>query len=256
MMDVKRGMLDWNALERRLGREVGIRYAAGLRAEIPRRMEEVLRAMEAGDMSVVERLAHSLQGMAANLHIPEAQAAALAVEEAARNQDMGRLPALVAAMAESMSRVTRLLEEGLSHNVLDQREEVMRILVAEDDFSARLVLQRLLKDYGTVDVAVDGREAVDAFGSAMDVGEPYRLVCLDIMMPEMDGLDALRQIRAMEERQGILSTQGAKIIMTTALDDPKSVVEAFRGLCDTYLVKPIDKENLRLALVQVGVVGE
>jgi two-component system chemotaxis response regulator CheY len=64
------------------------------------------------------------------------------------------------------------------------------------------------------------------------------------MMPEMDGQQALKQIRALEEAKGILSTDGAKIIMTTALGDMKNVMTAFSGLADDYMVKPIDKAKL------------
>lgn len=249
-------MLDWKALERRLGRELAVRYTASLISEIPRRIEQAHQALAEGDIGRLERVAHSLKGMAANLGVSAARTAALAVEEAARSGDPSNVPALVAAMAAAMSQVVAALEEGVAQIPKGSKEGVMRILVAEDDFSARMVLQRLLKEYGSVDVAVDGREAVDAFRAALETGDPYQVVCLDIMMPEMDGLDALREIRAIEERQGIISTHGAKIIMATALDDPKNVVEAFKGLCDTYLVKPIDKESLRMALVRVGILGE
>lgn len=247
-------MLDWNGLERRLGQELGRRYATNVISEIPRRIEQAHDAVAAGDSSRLERVAHILKGMAANLGAAAAQRAALAVEEAART-GTPHLPALVASMATAMSQVVAALEEKVAQMPKGPKGASMRILVAEDDFSARMVLQHLLKEHGSVDVAVNGREAVDAFRAALEAEEPYQVVCLDIMMPEMDGLEALREIRATEARLGIASAHGAKIIMTTALDDPKNVIEAFKGLCDTYLVKPIDKENLRIALVRVGVIG-
>lgn len=249
-------MLDWKAMEARLGPELALRYGASLKGEMPRRLEEAHEALARRDAHALERAAHSLKGMAANLGAPAARAAALAVEEAARTMDWQRLPALVAAMAQETAAALAALDEAMARSQRPNQEETMRILVAEDDFSARLVLQRLLKDYGSVDVAVDGREAVEAFRAALEAGEPYRLVCLDIMMPDLDGQEALRQMRALEAERGIRSTCGAKIVMTTALDDPKTVVEAFKGLCDTYLVKPIDKEALRLAMARVGLLEE
>jgi two-component system chemotaxis response regulator CheY len=60
----------------------------------------------------------------------------------------------------------------------------------------------------------------------------------------MDGREAVRRVRAMEEDQGILSNYGAKIIMTTAVDEIREVIHCFQELCDAYLVKPIDLAQL------------
>jgi len=120
----------------------------------------------------------------------------------------------------------------------------MKSLIVEDDFTSRLLLQELLAPYGQCHIAVNGREAVFAYRMALDAGQPYDLICLDIMMPEMDGQTALKEMRAMEELRGIDSTHGAKIIMTTALGDIKNVAAAYQQLCDGYLVKPVDKAKL------------
>jgi two-component system chemotaxis response regulator CheY len=134
----------------------------------------------------------------------------------------------------------------------------MKTLIVEDEFTSRVLLQGLLGPYGECHVAVNGTEAVQACLAALAAGEPYDLICLDIMMPEMDGLAALNQIRAEEEQRGILSHRGSTIIMTTALDDVRHIVDAFYGLCDGYLAKPIDGAQLlelldRLKLREPGV---
>ena len=67
----------------------------------------------------------------------------------------------------------------------------MRILLAEDNFVTRKLMVAILSQYGECDVAVDGMEAVDAFLMALEDGKPYDLICLDIMMPVMDGFQAL-----------------------------------------------------------------
>jgi two-component system chemotaxis response regulator CheY len=120
----------------------------------------------------------------------------------------------------------------------------LRVLLVEDNFASRLLLQTFLSRYGECHIAVNGREEVEAFHAALERGEPYDLVCMDIMMPEMDGREAVRRIRAMEEARGILSTYGTKIIMTTAVNEIKDVVLCFKELCDAYLVKPIDLSQL------------
>ena len=132
----------------------------------------------------------------------------------------------------------------------------MRVLIVEDDFTSRVLLQKLLAPYGECDVVVDGEEAVEAFSMALAEGEPYRLVCLDIMMPRMDGQRALKTIRRIEKVRGISPRSEAKVVMTTALDSPREVMEAYyQGGCSGYLVKPIEKARLQGLLAEMGLVG-
>ena len=120
----------------------------------------------------------------------------------------------------------------------------MKTLIVEDDFTSRLLLQASLSPYGECHIAVNGREAVEAFQAAGEMGQRYDLICMDIMMPEMDGQEALTQIRRLEDDAGVLSSYAAKIVMTTALGDIGNVMTAFKGLCDAYLMKPIDTAKL------------
>ena len=120
----------------------------------------------------------------------------------------------------------------------------MKSLIVEDEFTSRLLLQEILKSYGPVHIAVNGKEAVEAVRVALEGDDPYGLICLDILMPEMSGQEALRQIRGDEEARGIMSSSGAKILMITAVEDPKNVFAAFGSLCDAYLTKPIHKAKL------------
>jgi len=129
----------------------------------------------------------------------------------------------------------------------------MKTLVADDDFTSRLLLQTFLSRYGECHVAFNGKEAVESFRSAREHGQKYDLICLDIMMPEMDGQAAIRAIREFEEMSGIFS-KSVKIIMTTALGDIENVTEAFEGLCDGYLLKPINTAKLLAQLKGFGLV--
>jgi two-component system chemotaxis response regulator CheY len=131
----------------------------------------------------------------------------------------------------------------------------MKSLIVEDDFTSRLLLQTILARFGQCHIAVNGQEAVDAFRMALKDGFAYDLVCMDIMMPEMDGQEALGRIRDAETAEGILSSSGAKVVMTTALDRPKNVFEAFFELCDGYLVKPIDTTMLLEKLRGFGLIS-
>ncbi len=130
----------------------------------------------------------------------------------------------------------------------------MRTLIVEDDFTSRLLLQTFLSHYGECHVAVNGKEAVQAFRLAGERGCRYDLICMDIMMPEMDGQAALREIRKEEEAGGTMSSSGVKIVMITALDDVKNVVQSFRSLCDGYIFKPIDTGQLLAKLSELALV--
>lgn len=119
----------------------------------------------------------------------------------------------------------------------------MKVLIVEDDFTSRKLLQTILSPYGECDIAVNGKEAVEAFESALKAKAPYDLVCMDIMMPEMDGQEALKKIRSLEKKAGIRGSEEVKVVMTTALDDPKNVVEAYyKGGATSYIPKPIDRQ--------------
>jgi two-component system chemotaxis response regulator CheY len=127
----------------------------------------------------------------------------------------------------------------------------MKILIVEDNFTSRVVLQKLLAEYGECHIAVDGQEALEVFRTALDTNQPYDLICLDVMMPKLDGQKTLSQMRAIEEARKIESTDGATIIMVTALNDMKNVMTAYDSLCDGYLTKPISKASVTGVLQQL-----
>lgn len=130
----------------------------------------------------------------------------------------------------------------------------MKILLAEDDFVTRKFMTGFLSKYGECDVTVDGMEAVDAFMMALEEGEPYDLVCLDIMMPVMDGYQALKGIRNIERERSIPEDQAVKVIMATALNEEKNVKMAFQLGCTIYSAKPIDQEKFEIALKKLGMI--
>lgn len=130
----------------------------------------------------------------------------------------------------------------------------IKILVCEDNFVDRKILCNFLQQYGTVDVAANGREAVEAFKASFAKKNPYSLVCLDINMPEIKGIEVLKAIRNIEEKIEDKAASDSKnhaiVIMTTSAEDPSSILKSFKEQCDGYIKKPVTKEKITTELAK------
>ena len=111
----------------------------------------------------------------------------------------------------------------------------MRALVVEDDFTSRRIVQKILSNFFDCDVAVDGEEALVAFEDSLENGPRYQLICLDIMMPNLDGHEALTKIRALEEKHDIHGLEGVKVIMTSGYTATSSNHPYNRANCSCLL---------------------
>lgn len=130
----------------------------------------------------------------------------------------------------------------------------MKTLLAEDDFASRKFMDKYLSQFGECDVTVDGEEAVDAFMMALEDGDPYDLVCLDVMMPVLDGYQVLKAIRDIEAERGTPREKRVKIIMTTALNEERNVKKAFELGCEAYSGKPIDVDRFEEVLKRLNLI--
>ena len=121
--------------------------------------------------------------------------------------------------------------------------EKQKLLIVEDEFVSRYLLEEFLSSYGTSHSAVDGYEAVLAFKTALTEKRPYNLVCLDIMMPGLDGREVAKEIRRLEKELHV--EIACKVVMTTAVTDEKIKDDMLAsGLCDAYLTKPLQLDKL------------
>jgi two-component system, chemotaxis family, chemotaxis protein CheY len=128
----------------------------------------------------------------------------------------------------------------------------LKTLVVEDDFTSRLLLQTFLSRYGECHIASNGKEAVEAFSTALTRGSPYDVICMDILMPEMNGNEAMRQVRELELAKGVFPGRGVRIIMTSGVKEVQQVFQSFDESCDAYLFKPIDTGKLVKELQAFG----
>jgi two-component system, chemotaxis family, chemotaxis protein CheY len=132
----------------------------------------------------------------------------------------------------------------------------MRILIAEDDLASRKFLTKCLTQFGHCDMTVDGMETLDAFLMAIKDKQPYDLICLDIMMPKVDGVKVLKAIRDIEKQSGIHENERVKVIMTTALAESQLVHKSFEIGCEAYVAKPIDTDKLADIIVGLGLLEQ
>lgn len=130
----------------------------------------------------------------------------------------------------------------------------MRILITDDDPSARKILTRFMQPLGEVDSVEDGRQCLDAYAASLDQGKPYGLILLDIMMPVMNGQETLKAIRALESERKVPYGDEVKVLMVTCLGDTKNVCEAFfKGQATGYVEKPVTMSALYSALENMGI---
>lgn len=125
----------------------------------------------------------------------------------------------------------------------------MKCLIAEDHLLSRRILKELLSPNFDCDIAVNGQEAIDSFQLAHDSKRPYDVIFMDIMMPVVDGMEALLCIRTLERKMEIPPNLAVKVVMTTALDDPHTVIRSLNQCeADSFIVKPLSRQKLALEL--------
>jgi len=117
----------------------------------------------------------------------------------------------------------------------------MRSLIVDDDDIGRLMLVTFMEEFGPCDEAADGQQALQLFDLAEAQGSPYTLICLDIVMPVMNGTVTLHGIRERDAQRG----KRTKVFMISACSSPQDIENAFfEGDCDDYVVKPFQREAI------------
>lgn len=132
----------------------------------------------------------------------------------------------------------------------------MRALIVEDDFASRRIMMKILEPHADVDVAVNGLEALEAFRMALLTGSPYSLICMDLMMPHMDGIETMTKLRGIETEYNVPQGKAVNIIITTAVNDSNFVKKAVEsGKAAACIIKPIEKKRVIAELQKLGLIS-
>ncbi len=129
----------------------------------------------------------------------------------------------------------------------------MKTLVVDDELVSRKKMQAILRNIGDCQAVNSGKEALALFEEAMGAENRYDLICLDIDMPEMDGITVLKSIRKIESEKEIPKEDGVKVIMVSSSSDKTSVVECLKAGCNGYVLKPFDKETVYSKIEGLGI---
>ncbi len=116
----------------------------------------------------------------------------------------------------------------------------MKFLIVDDNKINAKLMSCMIGALGQCDTAESGHDAIAAVKEAWRGWKPYDIILLDIMMPEMNGLEVLCHIRELEGQKNIAEPDRVPIIMVTAASQEKMVRECIREGCDDYIVKPVD----------------
>lgn len=121
---------------------------------------------------------------------------------------------------------------------------MLKVLVVEDEVEIQKLITVFLSSIAACDVAKDGLEGVNKFNASLKSGDHYDLIILDILMPYLDGGSALKKIRQLEKERNVRPANKIKVIILTVLDKNHSVADYFKDICDGYVIKPFDQEDL------------
>lgn len=206
----------------------------------PDRLDAILKPFEQGDDSTARRFGGTGLGLTISDQLARLMDGSIAVvsEVGCGTRFTLRVPLVPGTMADAAPAVVQPVERRSTAST--------RILVAEDHDVNQILMRALLERLGhSVDIAVDGAEAVSKTIMASASGSPYALVFMDMQMPLIDGLEATRLIR----EQGITPAQ-LPIVALTANAFAEDVDACLAAGMQAHVAKPIQQGAIEATIAR------
>jgi CheY-like chemotaxis protein len=173
-------------------------------------------------------------------------------------------PLRAASLAARLSLTPEVVAPGLAGDALIEADPAaspasaqapgLSVLVAEDNEINALLMRSLLTRLGHhAVIATNGEAALESWLAAKSAGAPYDLMLMDIQMPQLDGIETAKRIRALEAGQPARRTPILALTANALVEDRYACFEA--GM-DGFLIKPVDREKLAEALADLTAAQE
>jgi CheY-like chemotaxis protein len=128
-----------------------------------------------------------------------------------------------------------------------------RILIVEDDPVTRALLKFTLERCGFCEECANGKDAIKLINKSIKESKHFHLICLDLMMEEIDGREVLRTLRLIEESN---NAPRSNVLIITGNKDRDSILGSFNDGCEAYVTKPIELKLLKEELRKIGLLKE
>lgn len=124
--------------------------------------------------------------------------------------------------------------------VVETKDQAFKVMVVDDNKNfLKLIEKALTKDTDlNVTTASSGEDAIYHFKNSLLTGSPFRLILMDIVMPGIGGIDALKKIREIEKERKTPRSAQVEVAMISANDDRKTMLDSHGAGCNRYIVKP------------------